>query len=155
MDSLLAVDLGLKTAFALYKQDGRLFWYRSQNFGTAKRLRQGVYNLLGSISGLAWLVLEGGGSIAEIWEKEAERRQIAVIRINAEQWRRILLYPREHRSGTQAKHNSDEMARRVISWSGISRPKSLRHDTAEAILIGLWAVLDIGWLKYLPPELRH
>ena len=154
MDSLLAVDLGLKTAFALYRQDGLLFWYRSQNFGTATRLRKGAYNLLGSIPNLVWLVIEGGGSLAEIWEREAERRQISVNRVNAEQWRSRLLYLRKRRNGPQAKHNAVEMARRVIEWSGAHRPTSLRHDTAEAILIGLWAVLELGWLEHLPPALR-
>jgi hypothetical protein len=42
----------------------------------------------------------------------------------------------------------------VIEWSGITRPTSLRHDAAEAILIGLWGVLEAGWLPALPPELR-
>lgn len=30
MSALLAVDLGVKTGLALYGQDGRLLWYRSQ-----------------------------------------------------------------------------------------------------------------------------
>jgi hypothetical protein len=31
----------------------------------------------------------------------------------------------------------------------------LRHDTAEAILIGLWGVLEVGWLERLPDDLRR
>lgn len=41
--SLLAVDLGLRTGLALYGADGRLRWYRSQNYGSAERLRRAVY----------------------------------------------------------------------------------------------------------------
>ncbi|MFL5542498.1 MAG: hypothetical protein ACJ8J0_26165 [Longimicrobiaceae bacterium] len=42
-----------------------------------------------------------------------------------------------------------------IEWSGAPRATSLRHDAAEAILIGFWAVLDIGWLPEIPPALRR
>jgi len=47
------------------------------------------------------------------------------------------------------------MARRVILWSGVQKPTSLRHDAAEAILAGLWGVIDVGWLESLPLELRR
>ena len=67
MSLLLAVDLGLRTGLALYNRQGRLVWYRSQNFGKPDRLRRAVHRLLGEIEGLAILVLEGGGPLAEIW----------------------------------------------------------------------------------------
>jgi len=153
-DSLLAVDLGLKTGLALYNHTGRLQWYRSKNFGSPGRLKRSVYRLLGEIPRPAYLVLEGGGTLAEVWEREAGRRQVAVIRVSPETWRERLLYIRERRSGRQAKQSAGELARKVITWSGASRPTSLRHDAAEAILIGLWGVLEVGWLKELPTEVR-
>jgi len=149
---LLAVDLGIKTGLVLYGRDGRLCWYRSKNFGSAARLRRGIYGLLREIPDLARIVLEGGGSVADIWEREAGRMAIPVKRISAEDWRRMLFYPREMRSGSKAKQNAVEMARRVIGWSGAARPTSLRHDAAEAILVGLWGVVDAGWLGNVPPE---
>ncbi len=154
MEYLLAIDLGLRTGIALYGEDGRLCWYRSRNFGTLSRLKRGVSTLLNEIPELCCIVLEGGGTIAEIWQKEAKRRGIQVIRIDAEQWREKLLYQREQRSGSIAKRNADILARRVIEWSGATRPTSLRHDAAEAILIGLWAVLERGWLTKLPQHIR-
>ena len=48
----------------------------------------------------------------------------------------------------------DAAARRVIEWSGAPRPTSLRHDAPEAVLIGFWGVLEVGWLDAVPPELR-
>lgn len=153
MPTLLAVDLGLRTGLALYGPDGRLLWYRSQNFGTAERLRRAVHGLLGQLPDPAWIVIEGGGGLAEIWEKEARRRGVATLRIPAEAWRARLLLPREQRTGAQAKHTADEAARRVIDWSGAPRPTALRHDAAEAVLIGLWGVLEVGWLADLPPRL--
>jgi hypothetical protein len=147
---LLAVDLGLKTGLALYGRDGRLRCYRSQHFGKAMQLRRAVHRLLAELPELAWIVLEGGGSLADIWEREARRRGIGVLQISAEDWRRRLLYPRQQRDGRQAKHSASDLARRVINCSHAPRPTSLRHDAAEAILIGLWGVLDVGWLKRLP-----
>ncbi len=155
MGTLLAVDLGLRTGLALYGQDGRLRWYRSKNFGSAGSLKRGVHTLLNTIPDLLLLVIEGGGELARIWEKEAGRKNIPVRQIRAEVWREPLLYPREQITGLKAKHFSDNRARCIIEWSGIARPTSLRHDTAEAILIGLWAVIDAGWLESLPLELRR
>lgn len=152
---LLAVDLGLRTGLALYGHDGRLMRYHSQNFGAATRLRRGVYGLLNELAGLEVLVIEGGGQLADIWQSEAERRGLRLLQINAETWRRRLLYDREQRSGAQAKQVADDLARRVILWSGAPRPTSLRHDAAEAILIGFWAALELGWLAHLPPEVRR
>jgi len=155
MPTLLAVDLGLRTGFALYDQDGRLCWYRSQNFGSKSRLRRAAYNMLADLPDLAWLIIEGGGTLTDAWQKEAIRQDVAMRQISAELWRAALLYPREQRSGSRAKQSADELARRVIDWSGAPRPTSLRHDAAEAILIGLWGVIEVGWLSEMPAEIRH
>ena len=155
MSTLLAIDLGLRTGLSLFGNDGRLRWYRSHNFGTPARLRRHVHTLLGELPDLVRLVLEGGGPLAAIWEHEAQRKSIEIRQISAEDWRRVLLYPRQQRNGPQAKHNAADLARRVIDWSGAPRPTRLRHDAAEAILIGFWGVLDIGWLPALPDAIRH
>src|SRR5664279_4375864 len=92
MPSLLAVDLGLKTGLALFEETGKLLWYRSHNFGTTERLKRGVPGILDGIPALAALVIEGGGNLATVWEKEADRRGIAVYRIGAEEWRQMFLH---------------------------------------------------------------
>ena len=155
MSVLLAVDIGVKTGLALYGQDGRLLWYRSQNFGTAERLRRGVRGVLATLPHLAWLVLEGGGPLTDIWRRAATRRHIPVRQISAEAWRRQFLYAREQRSGAQAKERATELARHVITWSGARHPTSLRDDAAEAILIGLWGALEVGWLAHLPKAVQR
>ena len=154
LKTLLAVDLGIRSGLALYGQDGRLRWYRSKNFGNTAQLRRGARTILAEQPELTWLILEGGGEIAEIWQREAEYRQIPVYQISAEAWRQSMFYPRQQRTGVKAKQSADELARRIIEWSGISRPTSLRHDTAEAILVGLWGVLEVGWLERLPAEIK-
>jgi len=155
MRFLLAVDLGLKTGLALYGEDGKLRWYRSKNFGTTARLKRAVYGILKEIPDLAMLVIEGGGGIAEIWEREAQKQGIAVRRIMAEDWRKMILFGREQRTGAMAKARAAWLADAVIAWSSLRRPTVPRHDAAEAILIGLWGVIEEGWLGGLPPEIRH
>jgi hypothetical protein len=113
-----------------------------------------VRAITGRPPGLGWLILEGGGPLANIWQHEAQRSRIAVRLVAAEEWRQTLLYPRQQRSGRVAKQVAEDLARRVIAWSQAPRPTSLRHDAAEAILVGLWAVLELGWLESLPAELR-
>ena len=154
LKTLLAVDLGIRSGLALYGRDGRLRWYRSKNFGNTAQLRRGARTILAEQPELSWLILEGGGDIAEIWQREADHRQLPVHQISAEAWRQSMFYPRQQRTGIKAKQSADELARRIIEWSGIARPTSLRHDTAEAIVVGLWGVLEVGWLERLPAEIK-
>lgn len=153
--TLLAVDAGLRAGLALYGADGRLRWYRSRNYGSMARLKKAAYGIVGEVEGLARVVVEGGGGPSEPWLKEAERRAIPGIRIHAEAWRPSLLLSRDRRTGSDAKEQADTLARRVIEWSGAARPTSLRHDAAEAILLGLWAVVEAGWLDAVPGAVRR
>ncbi len=152
---LLAVDAGLRAGLAVYGPDGRLERYRSTNFGTPRRLRAGVYGVLQGVEGLARLVVEGGGSVADPWLRQAERRGVPALQVHAGVWREALLHPRDRRTGADAKEQADALARRVIAWSHAPRPTSLRHDAAEAILLGLWAVLDAGWIAEPPPAIAR
>jgi hypothetical protein len=85
------------------------------------------------------VVIEGGGPFAEIWQKTAERQGLEIRQVYAEEWREALLLPRQQRTGKQAKQVADALARKVIEDSGLAKPTSLRHDAAEAILVGWWA----------------
>lgn len=91
--------------------------------------------------------------MADPWLREAQRTGTPVWQVHAGPWREALLLPRNRRTGADAKEEADTLARRVIAWSGAPRPTSLRHDAAEAILLGLWGVLRAGWLPELPREL--
>jgi hypothetical protein len=149
---LLAVDLGLHTGLALYGPDGRLRWYRSRHFGSVGALRRAAPHLL---DGVSHLVVEGGGTLAGAWQDAAMVRGVELRWVHASTWREAFLYPREHRTGLVAKRNADGLARQVIAWSGIRKASSLSHDAAEAILIGLWGVLQLGWLSSPPPGVVH
>ena len=152
---LLAVDLGVRTGLAIYDNTPTLVAYLSHNYGSSARLRRGVHAVLADLPTLDWLIIEGGGRLADIWLAEARRRQITVRIIGAENWRQALLRPRDQRTGELAKRAAIQLARRVIEHFGAPRPTALRHDTAEAILIGLWSLAEIGWLASLPAELKQ
>ena len=150
MPALLAVDLGLRTGLAAYAEDGRLVWYRSRNMGSRARLKAAAAAILKDMPDLQRVVVEGGGDLVAPWERAAQRRGVEFRQVHAHIWRERLLLPRQQRTGSVAKQKADKMARRVIDWSGAPKPTSLRHDAAEAILVGLWAVLEMGWLRELP-----
>ena len=148
MASLLGIDLGLKTGFALFNARGELLWYRSTNFGTRARLKAGVFTIFKSIPDLQQIVLEGGGHLAWIWTKEAARRDIGFKQITAQTWRQDLLLPRQTTCGIKAKESAIDLAMHIIQSSRAPRPKTrLNHDCAEAILIGYWGLLDAGWIS--------
>lgn len=152
MKRLLAIDLGHRSGFAVYRktEDGeegrvRLESYRSTNFGSASRMKKAAWGVLRDIDGLAWVVAEGDTTLGAIWKKNARKFDADYRGIAAEEWRDELLLTRHRRSGNQ-KEVADELARRVIEWAGADRPTSLRHDAAEAILVGLWGVRQAGWI---------
>jgi hypothetical protein len=137
---LLAIDLGLRCGWAAFGTSKRLLGYGSRHYGTRAALRAAVPRILAEYPGLATLVVEGGGDLAAPWEKEAARRGVAFRQVYGEAWRRTLLAPSQRRSGGAAKEAADALARAVIEGAGAKRPTSLRHDAAEAILVGAWAL---------------
>jgi hypothetical protein len=140
MQYLLAVDLGVKTGLALFNEEGMLIWYRSHNYGNKNRLKKHIPDIINAIPSLSVIVIEGGGDIAELWKDKAKKHRTEVVQIFAEDWRKDLFYDRQFRKGEIAKQNAIQMANKIITESGLKRQKTSMHDTAEAILIGLWGV---------------
>jgi hypothetical protein len=136
---LLAIDLGLRCGWAAFETLGRLVAYGSRHFGSRTTLRKAVPRILEAFPHLARIVVEGGGDLFVPWQKEAARRGIPVTQVMGEEWRQALLLPHQRRSGAEAKAAADRLARDVIERCGAKRPTSLRHDAAEAILVGTWA----------------
>jgi hypothetical protein len=152
--ALVAVDLGYRTGLAVYAADGRLRSYRSQNYGTRERLKRGAASALDGVPDLRWLVVEGDAALGRVWGRTAERRGARWTTVAPEQWRASLLHPHERRTGVAAKRHADRLARLVIDASDAPKPTSLRHDTAEAILAGLWACVHFGLIEQFPDALR-
>jgi hypothetical protein len=138
---LLAIDLGLRCGWATFDQEGRLLAYGSRHFGNRTALRKAIPQILDEYPQLESIVIEGGGDLFVPWEKEASRRGITVSQVMAEGWRRQILLLRDRTNGRNAKEAADVAARKIIERSGAKRPTSLRHDAAEAILVGTWFTL--------------
>lgn len=145
--TLLAIDLGLRAGFAEYSEEGRLVRYGSTNFGTIARLKKGAFREVGQLESLSALVVEGDVNLARPWIKAAEKRGAKTLLVQAHQWRKDLLLDREQRSGVEAKKVADARAREIIDASSAKKPTSLRHDAAEAILIGWWGCIQLGWVS--------
>jgi hypothetical protein len=85
---ILAVDAGLRCGYALFDiPTATLQWYRSHNYGAFTRLRRGAATLIAAQPDLALVVVEGGGTVAEPWQKAAEFHRIPYCQIPAERWR--------------------------------------------------------------------
>lgn len=147
---LLAVDVGLRTGLALFDATPALLWYRSHHLAGPAKLKKLIAGLLRTDPRPTHLYLEGGGPLAELWLQEAEKLNLSSHQISAEQWRSRLFYRRQYRTGSQAKKEAETVAHTMIVALGGKKPTRLRHDTAEAILIGCYALIDLKWLEALP-----
>lgn len=148
---LLAVDAGLHTGLALYNRGSQLLWYRSHHLADQQKLKRLIATLLRSTPQPTHIYLEGGGPLAELWQRETAKAGRIFVQLQANRWREQLFYARQHSSGRIAKQQALLLAGRVIDHLGHKKPTGLRHDTAEAILIGLYGLLDLGWLERWPP----
>lgn len=141
---LLSIDAGIRTGLALFNETGKLVWYRSHNMGSLSSLKKAAYPMLKSIENLSFLVIEGGGPIVRIWLNAAIKLGISAQQIDATVWRRDILYQREYRNGSKAKASAIHRAQQVIDLSGAPSQNTPTHDAAEAILIGLWACMNLN-----------
>lgn len=147
------MDLGLRSGLAVFGRDGSLLRYRSTHFPTVGALKRALPRVLDEAPGLSWLVCEGDRHYASLWARLAEKRGAQILWASAETWRAVMLAPGERADGVRAKASAERLARQVIALSGAKRPTSLTHDVAEAIVIGLWGALEVGWISALPAGL--
>ncbi|KAF0202830.1 MAG: hypothetical protein FD170_1679 [Bacteroidetes bacterium] len=150
---LLSVDAGIRTGLALYNSSGELKWYRSHNLGSIASLRKVAYSMLKSIDGLEYIVVEGGGSITNVWINAAQKLKITTIKTDAGEWRKELLYLKEHPNSQKAKESAIKLSRQIIDSSEAPAYNTPTHDAAEAILIGKWGCKKVKWIQSI--SLHH
>lgn len=153
-ERLLAVDVGLQTGLAMFAEPAHLLWYRSQHLADPIKLKKLIRGLLREPPRPNHLFLEGGGRLADLWQREAQHLGIVVHEVQAEDWRRRLFYARQRGRRALAKQEADKLARQVITACGGKQPTSLRHDAAEAILTGFYGLLKLGWIDGWPDGSR-
>jgi hypothetical protein len=150
---LLSVDAGKRTGLALFNSSGELVWYRSHNLGSMASLRKAAYTMIRSIEGLEYIVIEGGGPITSVWINAAQKLKISTIRTDAGEWRKELLYLKEHPNSQKAKESAIKLSQQIIDSSDAPSYNSPTHDAAEAILIGKWGCKKVNWIKTI--SLHH
>ncbi len=89
------------------------------------------------------IVAEGDARMARTWFDCRPAWDCEVV--YAEKWRHDVLPQRQRRSGPEAKEAALALAARVIKDDACGWATNLNDDTAEAILLGLWAVTQRGW----------
>jgi hypothetical protein len=141
---LLAVDLGLRTGWAVYDGQGHLIRFESRHFGNRGRLRTGVSRVVRTLPAeIDIVVAEGDAKLGHLWFECREHWETELV--SAETWRQDLLWQRQRRSGAIAKASALELAACIIREDACGWSNRLNDDTAEAILLGYWAVRRRGW----------
>ena len=150
---LLGVDLGYRCGLAVFAAEGTLRSYRSQRFGGRQQIKRGADRVIAEAGPVEAVVVEGEAQLARWWSRAAERAGAEATVVTPETWRAALLHPIERRDGTTAKAAADRLARLAVRELGGPGVTSLRDDAAEAICIGLWGLVTLGWLPALPASL--
>ncbi len=150
---LVAVDLGVRTGVAVFGGDGRLVSVGSRNLGRRGQVRRAAIGLRREVGRVDALVLEGDRSLVPAWRHTFEPRGSEVVLVEAERWRRALLHPRERRDGRTAKAAARGLTAVAVAELADRNLPDLRHDAAEAVLIGLWGLRELGWIRSWPPGL--
>jgi len=86
-------------------------------------------------------VIEGSKIFGRPWFHWANKLNVPCYYVEPYIWREKFFGKKEMKS-QEAKKRAIVYAKNIIISSGLSSPKSLNHNAAEAILIGLWGVLN-------------
>ena len=144
---LLALDLGLRFGWACYTDTAKLVAYGSHHCAKRAKLKSIAWSTLSKLPPESQLYIEGGGVLLDVWCKEARRRDVSYHALHAERWRADCLLPRDQKSGAAAKRKAQTLSRVLITARSGQAPTALRHDTAEATLMGWWALYQRAWIS--------
>ncbi|MEE8601532.1 hypothetical protein [Euzebya tangerina] len=159
METLVAVDLGLRTGICVWRRGGPgsafVVSYRSTHVGSRRALKSLARGVIAQHPMVVAVVVEGDRQMGEMWHRTANRQGARALDVSPERWRSVLFQPRERQPAATAKAIAVQRADEVIRWSrtiagrdAAANPTGpLRHDTADAVMIGLWACLELGWLE--------
>lgn len=137
----------------MFAADGRLVSVTSRNLGRRGRVGAWATALRRELGRVDALVLEGDRSLVPAWRRTFEPRGTEVVLVEAERWRQALLHPRERRDARAAKSAARELAAVAVAQLSDLPASQLRHDAAEAVLIGLWGLKELGWIAAYPSGL--
>lgn len=144
---LLSIDLGLRFGWSCYDSEYKLIGYGSHHCGQANKLQTIAYKALKSLPTGSHLIVEGNSELYKHWQKNAQKHQINLRQIYAEQWRKDCLSLKEQSDAKSAKEAAIKLAKHLIKRQSGQGAHSLRHDAAEACLMGWWGLVQLGWLS--------
>lgn len=144
---LLALDLGLRFGWACYTDEAHLVAYGSHHCAKRAKLKSIAWAALSKLPVGSEIYIEGGGVLLDTWCKEAHRRELICHVLHAERWRADCLWPRDLQSGSSAKRKAQQLSKAIITAQSGHAPTALRHDTAEATLMGWWALYQSEWIS--------
>lgn len=153
MDSLLAVDLGLRTGLCLFDNAGKLLRYEDRQFASACDLEQGAASILlkweaEAGSRISHVAIEGSDpDLLSAWSNAASDRRI--LHVHPEHWRHDLLTPQECDSWRSSKEASRVVARSIIERFGTDELDRVDYttDCAEALVLGVHVAQRLGWIR--------
>ena len=143
---LLAIDLGLRFGWSCFQEDGDLVAYGSHHCGQANKLSAVAYRSLSRLPRGSALIVEGNGDLLRVWRRYAQKYEITYLNISAERWRGDCLSTKYLHDGRAAKKRAELIASRLIRARSGRGSTSLRHDAAEACLIGWWGLHHLSWI---------
>ncbi|MGC6493166.1 MAG: hypothetical protein ACON5B_10050 [Myxococcota bacterium] len=147
---LLAIDVGLSTGWAVVDHTHRVTSWAGHRFRSRQRYRRWARGLVLGIPDLAGVLLEGDRQLAQPFVSAASRRGCRVEIIGADRWRLDLFDPHEVKDTRTAKRSAIAYASTLLRAHRARVPRTLRHDAAEAICLGVWAAQH--WMGWPPPE---
>lgn len=145
---LLAVDLGLRCGMALFNDEGRLLSCRSLSLQNRSALKRAVFQLIPTTVTHLWC--EGDAQLAQPWMKVVQKRGGQCHVVSAETWRPHLLSSKEQADKRTAKDAARRHARALLTEDGVIGVTTQSDDVAEAILLGRYAVAELGWRPLRP-----
>ena len=139
---LLAIDLGLHFAWALYTLDAQLIGYSSHHCPHYRSLKGFAALMLRRLPIHSYVYIEGGGTLLKAWSKPCTSYQHHLVQLHAKEWRDDVFttFHSPNLSSKEAKKQAIHRASSVIKTASHKGHHTLRHDSAEAVLLGWWAL---------------
>ena len=144
---LLAIDLGLRLGWSCFQSDAQLIAYGSHHCGQANKLNALSYKALKALPLGSHVIIEGNGRLLKYWTKNAAKFDLDLTIIHAERWRATCLSTATSHDGKLAKNAALKIAHQLIRNRAKQGAVTLRHDAAEACLIGWWGLHHLGWIS--------
>ena len=156
--ALLSVDLGLRSGFAVYDNEGTLRTAFGRHFVSQSNIEASINEVLVNVTrnySITHYVLEGDNILQKTWREAiatftgTEHSTVEILTVSPAEWRAQMLMKKEAESGSSAKAAARLIARQIMWRAGLVdeySTQAMDTDVAEAILIGYYATrTKLNW----------